>query len=65
MNRIKEIRTSKRITQKQLSLLTGISQSYINELENNKKSNPSLAVLEKIASALRVQVSELLKDRTI
>ena len=37
--RIKEIRNNKNISARQLSKETGLSRSYISELENNKKYN--------------------------
>lgn len=56
---IKNIRKSKNMTLYELSKKTKISRSYLIELENNKKTNPTLATLNKIASALKVNVKEL------
>lgn len=56
---IKEIRKKKNITVYNLSKLTGISRSYLLELENNKKFNPSLSVMYKIANALEVKIDDL------
>lgn len=60
MNRIKEARLRKKLTQKQLSERSGLSQAYVNELENGRKANPSKAVLEKLAAALEVPLAEIL-----
>lgn len=57
--RIKEVRLSKKLTQKKLSKLIPISQSYLSELENNKK-NPSVQLLCKIADALEVSPEQLI-----
>lgn len=56
---IKEIRKKKNITVYKLSKLTGISRTYLLELENNKKFNPSLSVMYKIANALEVKIDDL------
>ena len=56
--KIKEIRLEKRLTQTQLAKKAKISQSYLSELESNKKS-PTLRQLCKIADALGVMPSEL------
>ena len=53
---IKEIREEKEITQEELSRRSGISRSYIAELENNKKKNPSFEAIYKISLALGVEI---------
>lgn len=63
---IKKIRESKKISQKELSKLALISQSYLSELENNKAnkiSGVSLRMLYNIATALNVNISDLIKKR--
>ncbi len=59
MNKIRELRLEKRLTQKRLASVAGISQSYLNELEKGRKKNPSMATLDKIALGLEVKVSDL------
>lgn len=61
MINIKQVRQSKKITQAKLAKKCGLSQAYINELENGIKKNPSIEVLEKISQALSVSVSALLE----
>jgi len=56
---IKKIRESKNITLYKLSKETGISRTYLRDLENNKKFNPTLLMLEKISNALNVKLKEL------
>ena len=56
---IKNIRLSKDITIYKLSKITGINRAYLTQLENNKKFNPTLKVLHKIAIALDVKVDDL------
>lgn len=57
--RIKEIRKKKNITVYKLSKITGIARTYLLELENNKKFNPTLSVMYKIATALEVKIDDL------
>lgn len=57
--KIKEIRTCKNMTISELSKVTGICQPYLTQLENNKKYNPSLEIMNKIAYALNVKIDDL------
>jgi len=56
---IKQIRRSKSISTYKLSELTNLSEAYIKDLEGNRKFNPTLDTLGKIADALEVNVKEL------
>lgn len=56
---IKNIRESKNISLKELSEETGVSKSYLFELENNKRLNVTLDKLYKISTALDVNVKDL------
>ena len=56
---IKQLRESKGISQYKLSQMTDISRTYIRNLENNKKCNPSLHILSLIAEALEVDIKDL------
>lgn len=56
---IKSIRLKKGLTIYHLSKVTGINRSYLTQLENNKKFNPSLETVYKIATALEVKVDDL------
>lgn len=56
---IKNIREKKGITIYRLSKITGINRPYLTELENNKKFNPSLRTMYKIAHALNVKMDDL------
>ncbi|OGO81297.1 MAG: hypothetical protein A2Y21_05810 [Clostridiales bacterium GWC2_40_7] len=60
MNKIRTARLKQRMTQQQLSVRCGLSQAYINELENGRKVNPSIVVLDKLAAGLQVPLTELL-----
>ena len=61
-NKIRTLRIKRKLSQSELAKLTGLSQAYINELENGKKNNPTYEVLQKLAKALGVPVSALLED---
>ena len=53
INKIKEIRIKKKVSQMELSLRSNLSQSFIANLEKEKKQ-PSVHTLIKIANALEV-----------
>lgn len=58
LNRIKEIRKEKGITQSSLALLANVSQPYINDLENNRRGAKPETMM-RIAKALGVPVDDL------
>ena len=57
---IRKIRAEKRLTQKELCRRLRVDVSYFSNLENGRK-NPTLATLDKIAKALGVRMTELVK----
>jgi transcriptional regulator with XRE-family HTH domain len=63
MEKIKKYRYLRKMTQKQLAEITGLSQSYINELERGKKKNPSKMTLDKLAQGLAISVSEIIGEK--
>ena len=56
---IRIIWEKKNITIYKLSKMTNIARTYLVELENNKKFNPSLKTVYKIAHALEVKIDDL------
>ena len=58
--RVRELRLEKGMTQEQLSLEIGAANSYIGIVENAQRDTP-LSKIQKIAKALEVLPSELLK----
>jgi transcriptional regulator with XRE-family HTH domain len=54
------LRAKKKLSQGALARLLGVDKGYISNMENRKK-NPTLAVMERLANALRVSVGELLR----
>lgn len=59
---LKRIRKEKRITQKQLASLSGLSFSMVSKLESGEQSNPSYDTVKKIASALGSPLQSLLGE---
>lgn len=58
--RVRELRKARQLTQQELAELTGLSRSYIGEIEIGKR-NVSLKNIEIIAKALQTDVPSLLK----
>lgn len=56
---IKKIRESKNISIRKLAALTNMSKTYLSNLENNKRTNPSLKILAMISQALDVNIKDL------
>ena len=57
---IKRIRKEKKLSQRQLADLSGISQSAISDIENPAVTKlPNIDTIQKLASALRVSIDEL------
>lgn len=59
MYKIREIREKKRISQTELSEISGISRATINRLENEENVITSTKTLQKLADALNVSVKTL------
>jgi transcriptional regulator with XRE-family HTH domain len=60
--KIRSVRKQRGYTQYQLADAVNADVSTINKIENDK-ANPSLDMLEKIATALNVKVIELLEEQ--
>lgn len=61
MNRVKEIRESKKITQKALASMANVSQPYMHDLETGARgARPE--TWARIADALEVPIEELTKE---
>ena len=58
---LKAIRTQKGLSQGALAKLANMSQTFLSNVENGK-SDPSLSTLKRLAGALDVSVSDLIKD---
>jgi len=60
---LKSIRKSKKVSQLQLSKRSGISRSYICELEHDVYTNPGLDVVCKLCKILDVTPNELICEK--
>lgn len=56
---VKKYREQSELSQNELAELAGISQSYLNEIENGLKI-PKISTLEKIAKALNICINLLI-----
>jgi transcriptional regulator with XRE-family HTH domain len=58
---IRAQREARKLTQEDLAKRAKVTRSYVALLEVGRKKNPSLAILQRLARALGVPVTELLK----
>ena len=58
--RITYLRKMRKFSQEDLALEANVNKNYLSDLENGRR-NPTLKILEKIANALGIDVSELTK----
>ena len=56
---MKKTRKERKLTLEQLSRLTGISTSYLSDLENLYKINPNYKIVNKLLKVLNVKLEEL------
>lgn len=61
--KIKEARAKKKFSLRELAEMTGLSASFISQVEQEKAS-PSIETLKKIANLLGVKVSYLIEDES-
>jgi transcriptional regulator with XRE-family HTH domain len=57
---LKERREQVGLTREQLARKARVTTAYVSMMEAGKRKNPSLAVLDRLAKALGVPVTELL-----
>jgi len=62
MNRVREVRLKRGLTQNDLSKLSKVNQRHISLIENDLKPNLSLFVAKRIAKALEETVDYLWPD---
>ena len=61
---VRRLRVERGISQEALAIDAGIDRTYMSRLEREgEPENPSLSVLENLASALKVDIRELLETR--
>ena len=63
MQNLNYLRTKQKLSQAELSRRSSGSQTYISELEANKKQ-PTYPILKKLAAALGVSIAELIGEQS-
>ncbi len=61
-NRIRYLRLKHNLSQEQLALRADITTAYLGQIERDEK-NPTVKLIEKIANALNMSLSELFSDQ--
>jgi len=59
--RLKRLRIANGLTQVTLAKRARVTQGYIAQLESGLQKDPSLAVVRRLAKALKISVAELVK----
>lgn len=59
--RLRELRKSKGLTQEKLAEMSDIDYKYLQKLESNNPSSPTLSVLEKLSRGLGITLTEFIK----
>lgn len=60
-DRIKQIANERDLTISSIALGSNVSVSYLNEIVNNVKKNPSVYIVKNIADYLKMPIEDLLK----
>ena len=60
---VRDLRKVRNLSQRQLSARMGVPRTYISKIENGK-AMPTLSSLDRLARALQVDISALLRDAT-
>ncbi len=60
--KMKLLRVEKDMSTMDLAKLTGLSQGYISNIENNAEMNPTISTIVKLAKALNVDPGDLVSD---
>lgn len=60
--KIKEYRKKSGVSQQQLSEKAGVSQTIISGLESGRIQNTTVDTIQKIAKALGIEVSKILRE---
>ncbi|MDO0825875.1 helix-turn-helix domain-containing protein [Desulfosporosinus nitroreducens] len=63
MQNLNYLRTKQKLSQAELSRRSSVSQTYISELEANRKQ-PTYPILKKLAAALGVSIAELIGEQS-
>lgn len=58
---LKSLRLARNLTTRQVEIYSGVSNSYLSQLENGKRGIPKPAILKKLAPIYKVSYEELLR----
>jgi transcriptional regulator with XRE-family HTH domain len=58
---VARLRRQQHLTLLQLARRVGVTEAYMSMLESGARKNPSLAMLKKLAKALKVTLAELVE----
>ncbi|MCT4593140.1 MAG: helix-turn-helix domain-containing protein [Anaeromicrobium sp.] len=58
---LKKVRTQKDFSKRKLSIESGVSRSFLDELERGSKRNISVKLLCKLACAMEVEIGDLVE----
>lgn len=61
-DRIKQIAEERNLTISSIALGSNVSVSYLNEIVNNVKKNPSIYIVKNIAEHLNISIEKLLEE---
>jgi transcriptional regulator with XRE-family HTH domain len=60
--KLKSYRNANKLSQRKLGEISGVSFVYIQKLERNENKNPSMNILEKLSTALSINVFDFMDD---
>ncbi|MDR1124679.1 MAG: helix-turn-helix transcriptional regulator [Deltaproteobacteria bacterium] len=61
-NTLKRLRAEKNLTQEELAQRSGVDYKYLQKLEGQTPSSPTLSTLEKLANGLQISLVELIQS---
>lgn len=59
--KIKEYREQKKLSYRQLEILSGVSRTMISNIEKGKR-NPTIDILDRLAQGLRISIHDLIEE---
>ena len=59
---LRRLRTEKSLTQEELAQRAGVDYKYLQKLEGQNPSSPTLSTLEKLSSGLGISLVELIQS---
>ena len=62
---IRSTRKEKKLSQRKLAEISGVSFAYIQQLEKCQKDNPSMGILKKLSQALEINIFSLLPSEQV